>query len=285
MIAGLYDYLVDEASPQDDRIAAFVDAQRLAYADRDHYFGDPDAVEVPLDDLLNPVYLEHRARQRFAPDATPTHGDPGEVLRGDAAAGLWGRDTTEEAAGTTHLSIIDKQGNAVSMTATVEAPFGSSRWAAGFLLNNEMTDFAREYHPGKPPAANAVGPGRRPRSSMSPTMVFDEDGGILMVTGSPGGNSIPAYVSKSIIGVLDWDMTAQEAVDFSNIVARGERVRVETGVPPGEAIAADLAERGYQVQEREGENSGLHVIVVRPDGLDGAADKRREGIVSTISRH
>jgi len=153
------------------------------------------------------------------------------------------------------------------MTATVEAPFGSSRWAHGFLLNNEMTDFARDYDPDAPPAANEVGPMRRPRSSMSPTMIFDNDGNILMVTGSPGGNSIPAYVSKSIIAVLDWDMSAQEAVDFPNIVARGEMV----------------PERGYKVQERDGENSGLHIIVVRPDKLDGAADKRREGVVRTTS--
>ena len=283
MIAGLYDHLTGEVTTQDDKIAAFVDAQRLAYADRDHYFGDPDSVKVPLDDLLNPAYLEHRATERIAPAATPTHGDPGSVLREDPVAVLWGEDTTEEASGTTHLSIIDSEGNAVAMTATVEGWFGSSRWAGGFLLNNEMTDFARKHDPDAPPVANAIGPGRRPRSSMSPTMVFDQDGDLLMVTGSPGGNSIPAYVSKSIIGVLDWGMSAQDAVDFPNIVARGEMVRVEVNVEPGKAIATDLAERGYKVQERDGENSGLHVIVVRPDELDGAADKRREGIVRTTS--
>ena len=107
---------------------------------------------------------------------------------------------------------------------------------------------------------------------MSPTMVFDENGDILMLTGSPGGNSIPAYVSKSIIAVLDWDMSAQEAVDFPNIVARGEMVRVEVNVEPGKAIATDLAQRSYKVQESEGENSGLHVIVVRSDALDGAVE-------------
>jgi gamma-glutamyltranspeptidase/glutathione hydrolase len=283
MIAGLYDHLVGESTAQGDRIAAFVDAQRLAYADRDQYFGDPDSVEIPLDDLLNPVYIEHRATERFAPGATPAHGDPGSVLRNEPIAGLWGIDTTEEAAGTTHLSIIDSEGNAAALSATVEGWFGSSRWAGGFLLNNELTDFAREYDPDAPPAANAIGPGRRPRSSMSPTMVFDEDGDILMVTGSPGGNSIPAYVSKSIIGVLDWNMSAQDAVDFPNIVARGATVRVEVGVPPGHEIAEDLAARGYKVQEREGENSGLHVIVVRSAKLEGAADKRREGIVRTTS--
>jgi gamma-glutamyltranspeptidase/glutathione hydrolase len=283
MIAGLYDHLIGETTSQDDKIAAFVDAQRLAYADRDHYFGDPDSVEVPLDDLLNPAYLEHRATERFAPGSTPTHGDPGSVLHNEPVADLWGKDTTEEPFGTTHLSIIDNDGNAVALSATVEAWFGSSRWAGGFLLNNQMTDFAREYDPDAPPVANAIGPGRRPRSSMSPTMVFDQDGDVLMVTGSPGGNSIPAYVSKSIIGVLDWGMSAQEAVDFPNIVARGDIVRVEVGVLPGQEIADDLANRGYPVQEREGENSGLHVIVVRPNELEGAADKRREGIVRTTA--
>jgi gamma-glutamyltranspeptidase/glutathione hydrolase len=283
MIAGLYDHLTASAKTQDDRIAAFVDAQRLAYADRDHYFGDPDSVGVPLDDLLSPEYLKHRATERIAPGAVPTHGDPGLVLRGEPVAQQWSLDTTEEASGTTHLSIIDNEGNAVSMTATIEAPFGSSRWAHGFLLNNEMTDFARDYDPDVPPVANEIGPGRRPRSSMSPTMIFDKDGKLLMVTGSPGGNSIPAYVSKSIIAVLDWDMSAQDAVNFPNIIARGEKVRVEVNVEPGKAIADELTERGYNVQERDGENSGLHIIVVRPDELDGAADLRREGIVGTTS--
>jgi gamma-glutamyltranspeptidase/glutathione hydrolase len=282
MIAALYDHLLTGEDAQADRIAAFVDAQRLAYADRDHYFGDPDEVDIPLDDLLNPEYLRHRATERFAPSEVPTPGDPGAVLHQDAAAALFAPDTTEEAAGTTHLSIIDGDGNAVSMTATVEAPFGTQRWAAGFLLNNEMTDFAREVPDDGSRPANAIAPGRRPRSSMSPTMIFDSDGDLLMVTGSPGGNSIPAYVAKTVLGVLDWGLSAQEAVDHPNIVARGETVRVEVSVEPGKAIADDLNARGYNVQEREGENSGLHIIVVRDDGLDGAADPRREGIVLTV---
>ena len=282
MIAGLYDHLAANAANQADRVAAFVDAQRLAYADRDHYFGDPDEIDIPLDDLLDPLYLKHRATERFEPGAVPTPGDPGLVLHQDSAAALWAPDTTEEAAGTTHLSIIDGDGNAVSMTATVEAPFGSQRWAAGFVLNNEMTDFAREVPADGSRPANAIAPGRRPRSSMSPSMIFDSEGDIIMVTGSPGGNSIPAYVAKTIVAVLDWGMSAQEAVDHPNIVARGEMVRVEISADPGQAIADDLKARGYNVQEREGENSGLHIIVVREGSLDGAADKRREGIVREL---
>jgi gamma-glutamyltranspeptidase/glutathione hydrolase len=282
MIAGLYDHLSAGATDRTDKIAAFVDAQRLAYADRDYFFGDPDAIDIPLDDLLDPAYLKHRATERFTPDARPTHGDPAAFFNRQARSNTWAEDTTEEVPGTTHLSIIDASGNAVSMTATVEAPFGSSRWVAGFLLNNQMTDFAREASADGKPVANAIAPGRRPRSSMSPTMLFNSDGGIRMVTGSPGGNSIPAYVSKSIIGVLDWSLSAQQAVDFPNLVARGDKVRVEVAIDEGKTIAADLTGRGYLVQEREGENSGLHVIVVTPDGLDGAADKRREGIVRRI---
>jgi gamma-glutamyltranspeptidase/glutathione hydrolase len=282
MIPELYDHLSTASGDQADRIAAFVDAQRLAYADRDHFIGDPEAVDIPVDDLINPRYLEHRAGERFAPEETPTHGDPGLVLRGEPIAALLGEDLTVEASGTTHLSIIDQEGNAISMTATIEGAFGSSRWAHGFLLNNEMTDFARQPPADGKRVANAIAPGKRPRSSMSPTMVFDSSDEIFMITGSPGGNSIPAYVAKSIIGVLDWGLSAQQAVDHPNIIARGEKVRVEIATDAGKTIALDLQERGYQVQEREGENSGLHVIVVRPDGLEGAADKRREGIVKQL---
>jgi len=283
MIANLYDHLVADDSTNADKVAAFTDAQRLAYADRDHYFGDPDEVAIPLEALLSPTYLQHRASQRFEPQATPTPGDPAVVMDDLAMVPQWARDTTEEMSGTTHLSIIDLDGNAVSMTATIEGAFGSQRWAKGFLLNNEMTDFAKSVPEDGTKLANAVAPNRRPRSSMSPTMVFDQENNLRMVTGSPGGNSIPAYVAKTIIGVLDWGLSAQQAVDYPNIIARGEKVRVEIAEPEGKAIAEDLDSRGYVVQERAGENSGLHIIVVETMGLDGAADKRREGKVSSIN--
>lgn len=281
MMMAIYDHLSKGAQDQNDRIAAFVDAQRLVYADRDHFIGDPDAITIPLQELLSPAYLKHRAAHRFAPGEQPIHGDP-EKYANNLAALQWGEDTTEEVPGTTHLSIVDSDGNAVSMTATVEAPFGSGRWAQGFLLNNQMTDFAREVLPDASLPANAIAPGRRPRSSMSPSMVFDEKGDLFMVTGSPGGNSIPAYVFKSLVGVLDWDMSVEEAISFPNIVARGDKVRVEIGVEPGISIADDLRTRGYQVEERKGENSGLHTIVIRDGELEGAADPRREGTVEEL---
>ncbi|MEM7099908.1 MAG: gamma-glutamyltransferase family protein [Pseudomonadota bacterium] len=276
MIANLYHQL--DETYQDDPIRAFVDAQRMAYADRDHFFGDPDYVQIPIAGLLNQAYLRNRANNPPMPSATPQAGDP-SAFEEPATARKLGPDTTEEASGTTHLSVVDLEGNAVSMTMTIEAPFGSSRWATGFLLNNELTDFARSYEKDGALPANAIGPNRRPRSSMSPTMIFDEADALFMVTGSPGGNSIPAYVAKTIVGVLDWELSAQEAADFPNIIARGEQVRVETGVGDGSSIAAMLKQQGYNVQEREGENSGIHLIVVRPDGLEGAADGRREGNV------
>ena len=282
MMMGMYEHLSAGMSERDDKMAAFVDAQRMAYADRDHFFGDPDAVDIPLKELISPTYLQHRAANPFAPGDAPMHGDPARFSDNKESLSIWSPDTTAEVPGTSHLSIIDAQGNAVSMTATVEAPFGSSRWVAGFLLNNQMTDFAKEYLPGSKPQVNAIAPGKRPRSSMSPTIAFDQQGELLMVTGSPGGNNIPAYVFKSLAAVLDWGMTPSQAVTFPNIIARGADVRVEVNVPPGQDIANDLKARGYRVQERNGENSGLHMILVTRHSLTGAADPRREGTVEYL---
>ncbi|MDH4107164.1 MAG: gamma-glutamyltransferase family protein [Gammaproteobacteria bacterium] len=285
MIAGLYDRLGGAAATElADKVRLFVDAQRLAYADRDQYLADADYVDVPLAALIDARYLDLRATQRFAPDAAPEPGDPAAVIDGSAYFDRHARDTTREMAGTSHFSIVDAEGNAVSMTASVGAPFGSLRWVRGFLLNNEMSDFAFAPVENGRTVANVIEPGKRPRSSMSPTMVFAADGELRMVTGSPGGNSIVAYVAKSILGVFDWGLPAQDAADFPNIIARGDVVRVETDAASGtgKELATGLAERGYNVQESQGENSGLHLIVVRPDGLEGAADSRREGTVRAI---
>jgi gamma-glutamyltranspeptidase/glutathione hydrolase len=284
MILNLYDAFArppaERGGPVD--LPALVDAQRLAYADRDHYVADADWADVPVAGLLDPRYLDARARDRFAPAAIPRPGDPGLVGGGAPIIDRWGRDDTAEAAGTTHLSVVDRDGNVVSMTATVEAPFGSSRWAGGFLLNNQMTDFARTPTRGGRAVANQVAPGKRPRSSMSPVIVFDADGELRMVAGSPGGNSIIAYVAKVLVGVLRGGEDVGTAVAAPNIVARGQAVRVEVGVPGGEEAAALLSGLGYPVEERSGENSGLHVIVVTPAGLTGAADPRREGRVIAV---
>lgn len=283
-IAGLYDRLLPEGAEDPGvLVQTFVDAQRLAYADRDHYVADADFVQVPSHDLINPLYLDVRATEVFAPDEKPTPGDPGVALGGNPMVTMWGQDPTEDAPGTTHLSIIDQNGNAVSMTATVEAAFGNSRMVHGFLLNNELTDFAREPRKSNLPVANAPGANKRPRSSMSPTIIFDAEGELKMVTGSPGGNSIVAYTAKTIIGVLAWDYSPQEAVDLPNIVARGETVGVEVDRGGGQVVADELKALGYNVQERRGENSGLHVILVTEDGLQGGADPRREGVAKSLA--
>jgi gamma-glutamyltranspeptidase/glutathione hydrolase len=285
LIMGLYDHLRPAShTNSDDRLylKAFVDAQRLAYADRDHYVADGDFVSVPTAELVDPAYIKARALEAFAPDAKSFPGDPGIVLGQDPLRPMWGEDTTTPGAGTTHISIIDLEGNAVAMTATVEAAFGSSRMAGGFLLNNELTDFALTPTKGGKPVANAPAAGKRPRSSMSPTLVFDKGGDLFMVTGSPGGNSIVAYVAKTLVGVLEWNKTAQEATALPNIIARGDTVAVEVDVEGGPEAAEALREMGYTVEERTGENSGLHVIVVRERGLEGGADPRREGVATPI---
>lgn len=281
MIFGLYKRLEpsnEEEMSEEVFLKAFVDAQRLAYADRDHYVADADFVPVPSEDLINPDYLDARAGEKFAPAGRSVPGDPGAVLGRGSIIDMWGRDTTEDAPGTTHLSIIDGDGNVVSMTATIEAPFGSSRMVNGFLLNNELTDFARDPVKGTSPVANAPAAGKRPRSSMSPTIVFDKDGKVVMVTGSPGGNSIVAFTAKTLVGSLAWGKSAQEAIDLPNIVARGDTVIVEQDVAGGPEVAETLREMGYNVQERPGVTSGLHVIRVTDEGLEGGADRRRDGV-------
>ncbi len=280
MMATLYDHLVPEQATREQQVTAFVDAQRLAYADRDYYFGDPDHVSVPVEALLDARYLEFRAANPIAPNAPAVPGDPGALL-GNGNAAIWGPDHTEEVAGTTHFSIVDNDGNAVSITMTVESPFGSGRWAAGFLLNNEMTDFDRRFDAAAPEPANSIRPSARPRSSMSPTIMLDQNNALYMVTGSPGGNSIPAYTAKTVLGIVDWGLSVQDAVNFPNIIARGDIVRVEVDRAPGPELVERLTQAGYQVQASQGENSGLHVILVTEQGLVGAADPRREGTVAS----
>ena len=283
MIAGLYQRFVPDDAAIDDAqsLRAFVDAQRLAYADRDHFVGDPAFADVPTAALIDPRYLDRRAQDRFAPTDKASHGDPAAATGQRAARWHFGADTTDERGGTTHLSIVDARGNAVSMTATVEAPFGSSRFVHGFLLNNEMTDFARDPGKGDAPA-NLVAPGKRSRSSMSPTLVFDESDELILVNGSPGGNSIVAYVAKTTLGILARNQSVDEAIAAPNVIARGDRVRVDITTEEGKEAARQLTAAGYDVVERDGENSGLHTILVTPDGMVGGADPRREGIVRSL---
>jgi gamma-glutamyltranspeptidase/glutathione hydrolase len=260
--------------------ALFADAQRLAYADWGAHIGDDRFVAVPLHGLLSPEYLAARAAEVAAarPLADARPGDPWAFEPG-ASPTRHGADATHDAPGTSHFVVVDAEGDVVAMTASVESAFGSTRMAGGMILNNQLTDFSfRPVDRAGAPAANAVAPGKAPRSSMSPTIVLDADGGFLFATGSPGGASIIAYTAKTLIGVLDWGLTPQQAVDLPNLVARGDTVRVESArALPGMIDA--LRALGYDVQESAGETSGLHAVLRRPDGtFEAGVDPRREGV-------
>lgn len=285
MIYGLYERMDGEEEMKESSIKKFVDAQRLTYADRDHYVSDADFIYVPTEELIDPKYLDERVTQAFAPDQQAVPGDPGKVVNGKSVIDIWGRDSTDDKPGTTHISVIDQYGNAVAMTATIESAFGNGRMVGGFLINNELTDFARNPTKNGKPVANAPASNKRPRSSMSPTIVFDKNGDLLMVTGSPGGNSIVAYVAKTLVGVLKWGFSAQEAANFPNIIARGDVVNVEVDRGIGARIAKTLTDSGYTVRERRGEASGIHLIIVKDDELDGGADPRREGVALTLEEY
>jgi gamma-glutamyltranspeptidase/glutathione hydrolase len=254
----------------------FAQASRLMYADRDRYVADPQFIQVPVDRLLDPAYLGERARlisgDRLGPP--PSAGQLAAVMRG--------LDTTRESEGTSHLVIRDNAGNVVSMTTTVESVFGSGRTVEGFVLNNQLTDFSYRPTDENGPVANAVQGGKRPRSSMSPTIVVDKDGHFVAAFGSPGGSSILDYVAKTAVGLFAWKLSMKDAIELPNLIARGNDIAGETdrfALP----VLSGLRERGINLEPGHQENSGLHGLLIKPDGtLEGGADSRREGIVRMI---
>lgn len=257
---------------------AFAQLQRLMYADRDRYVGDPAFVRVPVQGLLDPDYVASRAV--LAPGLTGA-AQPGTPPGGVLA----GPDATREPAGTSHVVVVDAEGNAVSMTTTVESVFGSGRMAAGFFLNNQLTDFS--FIPTRPdggPAANAVAAGKRPRSSMSPVIILDRQGRLVGALGSPGGPSILAYNAKALIGALDWGLPLDRAFALPNLVARGDGFGADTD-RFSDALRTGLAANGILLQPNASENSGLHGGLWRQGSAgwawDGAADDRREGVART----
>src|SRR5262245_30861571 len=250
------------------------EAQRLAFADRNRYVGDPDFVPVPAG-LLDAGYLGIR-RALINPAAAmgkASAGAPPQV-----GLTMPGADATVEQEGTTHFSVVDGDGNVLSMTSTIETAFGSRLWAAGFLLNNELTDFAfRPTDGAGRPLANAVGPGRRPRSSMAPTIVFDEQGKPWAALGSSGGPWIIAYVANTLAALIDCKLDAQAAVSLMNFGSPGERFEIE--IDDRAALWHALKVRAYGHRISAGFlTSGTHAIVIRGEGhLEGGADPRREG--------
>ncbi|MEM7302381.1 MAG: gamma-glutamyltransferase [Pseudomonadota bacterium] len=249
------------------------DASRLAFADRGRYMADSDYVPLPTKGLIDPAYLSARAKLLDRPDALKSVA-PGEPKWDHAH--LLADDDAIELPSTSHFSIVDGEGNIVSMTTTIENGFGSRLMASGMLLNNELTDFSFRSHRDGVPVANRVEPGKRPRSSMAPTIVM-KDGDPVLAIGSPGGSRIIGYVAKTIIAHIDWGMNIQQAISLPHAVNRFGTFDLEAGTS-AEELDQPLKALGFETNVR-GLTSGLHGIVIRPDGLSGGADPRREGIV------
>ena len=253
----------------------FASASRLAYADRARYLADGDFVNVPVEGLLDPAYVDARARL-----INPFEAAKGKAVAGDPpgrAKGLHAPDLQEDLPGTTHLSIVDKDGLAISLTASIETAFGSGRMAGGFLLNNQLTDFSfRPTDADGVPIANAPAPGKRPRSSMAPTIAYLDDKPVAL-TGSPGGGRIPEYVAQSLVAMLAFEADPATVVALPHVSQRNRgTVALEPGMPA--AITEGIEALGHQIEEAE-MISGLHVIRILPDGtLMGGADPRREGV-------
>ena len=260
------------------------EALRITYADNNQFIADDEFVDVPIKGLMSDAYIKDRAKliSREGANNNIVAGDPW-AYQDQKASLQYGKDATLDDVGTTHFVIVDAEGNAVSMTATVEGYFGSLRMAGGMILNNQLTDFSFDYEDTDGnPIANAVAPGKRPRSSMSPTIVLDENNDFLMAVGSPGGRNIISYVAKTVVGIMSWGLNPQEAINLPNMVARTEQVRIERNRAKPEIIQA-LRDFGYDVFESEGEISGLSAVLKLDDGtLQGGADPRREGTVGIL---
>ncbi len=249
------------------------DASRLAFSDRARYMADDDFVPVPVAGLIDRHYLARRSkllRNSVALESVSA-GQPAPVQ-----ADIQSDDQSIEFPSTSHISIADAYGNALSMTTTIENGFGSRLMTNGFLLNNELTDFSFVAEKDGMPIANRIQPGKRPRSSMAPTIVMDRANKPYLILGSPGGSRIIGYVAKALIAHIDWGMTIQEAINYPNLVNRTGVFDIELG-SSAEAMKPDLEKLGYKVRVRE-LNSGLHGIVISQQGYMGGADPRREGL-------
>jgi gamma-glutamyltranspeptidase / glutathione hydrolase len=251
------------------------EASRLAFADRDLYVADADHVPVPVAGLLDRGYLAERARSisgtrslgRATAGLPPRRADSGRL----------GPDTGPEPAGTSHVSVVDGHGNAVAMTTSVATPFGARLLVRGFILNSQLSDFAAQPAREGRPVANRAEAGKRPRSSMSPTLVTDADGRLTMTLGSPGGPNIIGYVARTLIATLDRNLPMQRAIALPNHTNRNGPILLERGTVL-EALEPELRRLGHEVELHE-LVSGLHGIRVTRHGLEDGADPRREGVV------
>ncbi|MBS3650698.1 gamma-glutamyltransferase [Pseudaminobacter sp. 19-2017] len=260
--------------PGPEAVHWLAEAGRLAFADRALFLGDPAFVDVPVRGLTDPGYLKSRAALLGA----------GRSI-GKAKAGEPPFQKTEFffapsegiEFGTSHISIVDREGHAVSMTTTIEDGFGARLMTrSGFLLNNELTDFSFAPTEEGRPVANRVEGGKRPRSSMAPTIVFDAAGKLYAVVGSPGGSQIIPYVAKTLVALLDWKLDPQVAVDLPNFGSRNGPTELEAGTE-AEGWKLEIEAKGHEVKLID-MNSGIQAVVVGADGLTGGADSRREGV-------
>ena len=257
----------------------FSEAGRLAYADRDQYLADPDFV-APPPGLTDRRYLRERSAL-IRPDASmgrAAAGMPRAAARADARR-AWAPGAALEYPSTSHLSIVDRYGNALAMTTTIEDAFGSRLMTkSGFLLNNELTDFSFVPVAEGKPVANRVEGGKRPRSAMAPTIVYDRPGKVLLVAGSAGGSAIINDVAKTLLGVLDWGLDPQAAIDLPNVGSRNGPTELEQGTV-AVALRPQLEALGHEVRLLQ-PSSGLQAIVRTRSGWIGGADPRREGRVA-----
>jgi gamma-glutamyltranspeptidase / glutathione hydrolase len=250
------------------------EASALAFADRNAYVADTDFIPVPINGMLDRSYLQSRAKL-IDPARSGGKRQPGNPPRQTAFP--YAPDHTTKGHSTTHLSIVDADGNAVSMTSSIETVFGSRLMAGGFILNNQLTDFSFLPVRNGRPVANRAAPGKRPRSSMSPTLVLDKQDRLVLAVGSPGGSRIIGYVTKTLIATLDWKLDMQTAIDMPNFLNRNGAMELEKNTSL-EALQPRLQALGHKVR-LFGRGSGLHGIRATENGLQGGADRRREGIV------
>lgn len=259
-----------KADPKSWHVIA--EASRLAFADRNQYMADPDVERTPGARLIDPAYLQRRSAL-INPGAALKHVAPG-TPPGWVAAQTRAPDNTIGLPGTSHITIVDGYGNILSMTTSIERAFGSHLMTHGFLLNSQLTDFSFVPEKDGMPVANRVAGGKRPRSSMAPVIVFDPAGKPVYALGSAGGSAIIGYVAQRLIGLIDWDLSAADAMAMPNIVHRGNALEMEPGAP---VTKDQMAAFGHPVEQKD-LNSGLTLIVLKDGQVTGAADPRREGV-------
>jgi gamma-glutamyltranspeptidase/glutathione hydrolase len=273
ILAQLQKFELSQYSPNSlQAVHLLTQSARLAFADRNKYIADSDFVSVPVKGLLADDYIAIRA------SLIDEKRDMGRAAAGKPKNSIvFANDNAIEKPSTTHLVVVDKEGNAISMTSSIENGFGSALMVQGFILNNQLTDFSLAPKRDGKWVANRVQPLKRPRSSMAPMMVFNEDNSLRLIVGAPGGSRIINYVAQTIVGVLDWQLDIQEAINLPKVTNRNYVTTLEIDTDIAK-LKPELEAKGHKVQVRA-LNSGLHAIEITKDGLVGGADPRREGQV------